>query len=390
METITDWASLEAQHDAGVYQKHPVAIVRGLGTRVWDAEGTEYLDAQTGYGVANVGHSNPVVVEAIKHQAETLMVLSQTIPNDQRALFFQTLTSLTGPELNRVFPTNSGTEANEAALKFARVATGRKKFVAAKRSFHGRSMGSLSVTWEAHYREPFAPLIEPVEFVTYNRPEELEAVIDDQTAALILEPVQGEGGVRPATQEYLGAARRITQERGALLIMDEVQTGFGRTGKMFAYQHYGIVPDILTLAKAMAGGVPIGACVMTDPVAKAMPIGGHGTTFGGNPLAMAAAVATMNYIRDNHLPERAAELGEWFFGELAQLDSSRIREVRGKGLMIGIELKERVAPYIAALEHDHKILSLNAGPNVIRLLPPLIISQEELGMILAALRAVLA
>jgi acetylornithine/LysW-gamma-L-lysine aminotransferase len=387
-----DWrALLEAEKtlDTGVYTKHDLLIVRGQGARVWDAEGNEYIDCVGGYGVANLGHGNPEVVEAVKRQAETLMVMPQTLPTPARGEFYRTLVSLLPPELNRVFPVNSGTEANEAALKFARAHTGRKKFVAAMRGFSGRTMGSLSVTWEPKYREPFLPLVGPVEFIPYNDVEALRRAVDEETAAVILEPVQGEGGVRPAKPEFLQAAREITREKGALLILDEIQTGMGRTGRRFAFEHYGVVPDILTLAKALGGGVPIGAVVMRKEVAESMPKGGHGTTFGGNPLAMAAGVAAIRYLERTRLWERAAELGPWFMEKLREIPSPKIREVRGLGLMVGLELKEKSAPYIQKLEKEHRILTLQAGPTVIRFLPPLVIDREDLERVVEAVRAVL-
>lgn len=387
---MQNWLEIEKRHDSGVYNKHELVIVRGEGAHVWDIEGRKYIDCVGGYGVANVGHSNPAVVQAVQEQAETLMILPQTLPSAKRAEFYQTLTRLTPKGLERVFPTNSGTESVEGALKFARAATGRKKFVSTMRAFHGRTFGSVSVTWEKKYREPFAPVVGPVEFVPYNDVEALKAAVDEETAAVIVEPVQGEGGVRPAIPEFLQAARALTKERGALLILDEIQTGFGRTGKLFALEHYGVVPDILTLAKGIGGGVPMGAIVMTDAVADAMPKGGHGTTFGGNPLAMAAGVAAMKYIEETRLWERAAELGGWFMEELRSIDSPRVREVRGKGLMIGVELKERSAPYITQLEREHGVLTLAAGPTVIRFLPPLVIEKADLERVLEAVREVLA
>jgi len=391
-QVMAEWqALLEAEKtlDSGVYTKHDLLIVRGQGARVWDAEGNEYIDCVGGYGVANLGHGNPEVVEAVKRQAETLMVMPQTLPTPARGELYRTLVSLLPPELNRVFPTNSGTEANEAALKFARAHTGRKKFVAAKRGFSGRTMGSLSVTWEPKYREPFAPLIEPVAFIPYNDVEALKEAVDEETAAVILEPVQGEGGVRPATPEFLQAARETTREKGALLILDEIQTGMGRTGRRFAFEHYGVVPDILTLAKALGGGVPIGAAVMRKEVAESMPKGGHGSTFGGNPLAMAAGAAAIRYLERTRLWERAAELGPWFMEKLREIPSPKIREVRGLGLMVGLELKEKSAPYIQKLEKEHRILTLQAGPTVIRFLPPLVIDREDLERVVEAVRAVL-
>ncbi|GEM88669.1 [LysW]-aminoadipate semialdehyde transaminase LysJ [Oceanithermus desulfurans] len=387
---MQNWLEIEKRHDSGVYNKHELVIVRGKGARVWDVEGREYIDCVGGYGVANVGHANPAVVQAIQEQAETLMILPQTLPSAKRAEFYQTLTRLTPEGLVRVFPTNSGTESVEGALKFARAATGRKKFISTMRAFHGRTFGSVSLTWEKKYRQPFEPVVGPVEFVPYNDVEALKAAVDEETAAVILEPVQGEGGVRPANPEFLQAAREVTRARGALLILDEIQTGFGRTGKLFALEHYGVVPDILTLAKGIGGGMPMGAIVMTDAVADGMPKGGHGTTFGGNPLAMAAGVAAMKYIEENRLWERAAELGDWFMEALRQIDSPKVREVRGKGLMIGMELKEKSAPYITRLEREHQVLTLAAGPTVIRFLPPLVIDKADLERVVEAVREVLA
>jgi len=387
-----DWRTLleaEKSLDTGVYTKHDLLLVRGQGARVWDAEGHEYIDCVGGYGVANLGHANPEVVEAIKKQAETLLSMPQTLPTPTRGEFYRTLVSLLPPELNRVFPTNSGTEANEAAIKFAWAHTKRRKLVAAMRGFSGRTLGSLSVTWEPKYREPFMPLLGPVEFIPFNDVEALRKAVDEETAAVILEPVQGEGGVRPATREFLEAAREITREKGALLILDEIQTGMGRTGRRFAFEHYGVVPDILTLAKALGGGVPIGVAVMREEVAKSMPKGGHGTTFGGNPLAMAAGVAALRYLERTRLWERAAELGPWFMEKLREIPSPKIREVRGLGLMVGLELKEKVAPYIERLEKEHRVLTLQAGPTVIRFLPPLVIEKADLERVVEAVRAVL-
>ncbi|WP_279164807.1 [LysW]-aminoadipate semialdehyde transaminase LysJ [Thermus scotoductus] len=387
-----EWRTLleaEKSLDTGVYTKHDLLLVRGQGARVWDAEGHEYIDCVGGYGVANLGHANPEVVEAIKKQAETLLSMPQTLPTPMRGEFYRTLVSLLPPELNRVFPTNSGTEANEAAIKFAWAHTKKRKLVAAMRGFSGRTLGSLSVTWEPKYREPFMPLLGPVEFIPFNDVEALRKAVDEETAAVILEPVQGEGGVRPATREFLEAAREVTREKGALLILDEIQTGMGRTGRRFAFEHYGVVPDILTLAKALGGGVPIGVAVMREEIAKSMPKGGHGTTFGGNPLAMAAGVAALRYLERTRLWERAAELGPWFMEKLREIPSPKIREVRGLGLMVGLELKEKAAPYIERLEKEHRVLTLQAGPTVIRFLPPLVIEKADLERVVEAVRAVL-
>ncbi|PYE53350.1 aspartate aminotransferase family protein [Deinococcus yavapaiensis] len=387
-----NWLDLELSLDSGIYNKHHVVMVRGEGAHVWDENGREYIDCVGGYGVANVGHGNADVVKAVQDQAAKLMIMPQTLPNDKRAEFLKELTDVLPSELSRVFLCNSGTEAMEAAKKFAITATGgRTRFVSMKRGFSGRTLGALALTWEPKYREPFGSAVDDahVTFVTYGNVEELRAALTDDVAAVILEPVQGEGGVRPGDAAFIQAARELTREKGALLILDEIQTGFCRTGHFFAMEHFGVVPDGVTLAKAMAGGVPIGAFVMTTEVADRMPKGGHGTTFGGNPLAMAAGVAAIRFMRRERLWEQAAAKGDYFMEKLRAIKSSKIREVRGLGLMIGVELKEKSGPYITALEHDEAVLTLQATPLVVRFLPPLTISYEDIDKVVAAFERVL-
>ncbi|UQN08976.1 aspartate aminotransferase family protein [Deinococcus sp. QL22] len=385
------WLDSEHRYDSGVFNKHPLVLVRGQNTTVWDAEGRAYLDCATGAGVASVGHCNPDVVRAIQQQAATLLTVAQTIPNDKRAEFLEVLTSLLPDPLHRVFLCSSGTEAMEAAKKFAVTATRRSKFIAMKRGFSGRSLGALAFTWEPAYREPFGAILDSanVEFIAYGDTEALQAALDDSVAAVILEPVQGEGGVRPADLTFMQVARDLTRQHGALLILDEIQTGFGRTGKMFAMEHFGIVPDGITLAKAMGGGIPIGAFVTTADVASRMPKGGHGGTFGGNPLAMAAGTAAMRFTAREHLPEQAAEKGAYFLQQLRAITSPKIREVRGLGLMIGVELKQKSAPIIAALEQDEGVLALPATSLVVRFLPPLTITHDEIDQVVTAFERVL-
>ncbi len=385
------WLSAEMKYDSGVYNKHEVVMVRGQGATVWDENGRSYIDCVAGYGVANIGHSHPDVVKAIQEQAGKLMIMPQSVPNDKRAEFLQELVGILPAGLERVFLCNSGTEAMEAAKKFAITGTGRKRFVSMKRGFSGRSLGALALTWEPKYREPFGEAVDNrnVDFVTYGNIEELRAAVTEETAAVILEPVQGEGGVRPGSLEFIQEARRITREKGALLIMDEIQTGFCRTGKMFATEHFGVTPDGMTLAKAMAGGVPIGAFVMTAEVADRMPAGGHGTTFGGNPLSMAAGLAAIRAMKREGMAEQAREKGAYFMEKLRAIGSPKIREVRGLGLMIGVELKEKSAPYITALEHDEGVMALQATPLVVRFLPPITISREQIDTVVAAFERVL-
>jgi len=289
--------------------------------------------------------------------------------------------------LERVFFCNSGTEAVEAALKFARISTGRTEIVAAMRAFHGRTFGALSATFNKKYRQGFEPLVPGFSHVPYNKIETLEEAVTGETAAVILEAIQGEGGVYPADADYIRAARRICDEKGALLIIDEVQSGFGRTGKMFAFQHFDVTPDLLCCAKSLAGGVPMGAVLFGEKVQNLTP-GTHGTTFGGNPLSCAAGIAALTAIEEEDLAGQAAEKGAYLMDKLRQIDSPLIREVRGMGLMVGIELKQKVAPYLKALQ-DHNILALNAGMTVLRLLPPLVISYEQIDRLVVTLEDVL-
>jgi acetylornithine/LysW-gamma-L-lysine aminotransferase len=383
MQTIID---IENQYSAGTYAKQDLVIVRGQGASLFDVDGNEYLDCTSGHGVANLGHAHPKVAAAIVEQASTLITLFESFPNDKRAALMQKMATLV-PRLERVFFCNSGTEAVEAALKFARISTERTEIVAAMRAFHGRTFGALSATFNKRYRQGFEPLVPGFSHVPFNKIEALEKAVNDETAAVILEAIQGEGGVYPAESEYIQAARRICDEKGALLIIDEIQSGFGRTGKMFAAQHFDITPDMLTCAKSLAGGVPMGAVLIGEKVQNLTP-GTHGTTFGGNPLSCAAGLAALTAIEEENLARQAAEKGAYLMDKLRQIDSPLIRDVRGMGLMIGVELKQKVAPYLKALQ-DHNILALNAGMTVLRFLPPLVISYEQIDRLVNALTDVL-
>jgi LysW-gamma-L-lysine/LysW-L-ornithine aminotransferase len=378
---------IETKHTSGTYAKQPLVIVRGQGASLFDLDGVEYLDCSSGHGVANLGHAHPKIAEALYKQASTLITLFETFPNDKRAELMKKITSLVDG-LDRVFLCNSGTEAVEAALKFARISTGRKNIVAAMRAFHGRTYGSLSATFNKKYRQGFEPLVPGFSHVAYNNVEALNKAVNEETAAVILEVVQGEGGVYPASAEYIQAARRICDERGALLIVDEIQTGFGRTGKMFAIQHFDVMPDLLTCAKSIAGGIPMGAVLIGANVKHLTP-GVHGSTFGGNPLSCAAGVAALTVMEEEDLPGQAEAKGKYLMEKLRKIESPNIREVRGLGLMVGIEMKQKVAPYIKALQ-DGKIIALNAGMTVIRLLPPLVISYEQIDHLVDVLTEVLA
>lgn len=384
---MSEIKTLENLHTSGVYAKRDLTIVRGEGATLYDEDGNAYIDCVGGQGAANLGHAHPKIVAAITEQAGKIISCPEMFYNDTRAELLAKLTSLAPKGMDRAFLSNSGTEAVEAAFKFARYSTKRTKIIATMRGFHGRSMGALSATWNKKYRSPFQPLIPGIKHVPYNKLEKLDAAIDENTAAVILEAVQGEGGVYPGDAEYLLGAQKLCRERGALLIMDEIQTGFGRTGKMFALDHYNLQPDILCVAKSIAGGVPMGATLLGERVAE-LGKGIHGSTFGGNPLAAAASLAALNALVDEKLPEHAAEMGAYLVSELKKIDSPLIREVRGLGLMVGIEIKQKVAPYLKALT-ERGVLALPAGMTVIRLLPPLVITKEQIDEVVATLKEVL-
>ena len=349
--------------------------------------GNRYLDATSGQGVAALGHCHPAVINAICEQAATLITCHESFYNDRRAELYALLTSITPADLNRFFLCNSGAEANEGALKVAKLLTGRDGIVAAKRSFHGRTTGALSVTWTQKYRKPFQEWLPAVDYVAFNDIEAARKAITESTAAVVVEAIQGEGGVHPAENEYLQALRERCDQTGAMLIIDEIQTGFGRTGTWFGFEHAGIVPDIISIGKAIAGGLPMGAVCWRDahgPIERAT----HGSTFGGNPLACAAGVAAISAIRDENLAQRARDNGAWCIDELTALNLKGVREVRGRGLMIGLELRARVTPVLKALQ-EKGVLALPAGLNTLRFLPPLIISREQLSTVIAAINEVL-
>ncbi len=379
---------LEDRHDSGVYNKLDLVLVRGKGAHVWDTDGRQYIDCVGGHGVANLGHAHPAVIQAVTDQVRRMTICPNGFYNDQRARLLAELTRVAPPGLERAFLCNSGAEAVEAAFKFARLGTGQTKVVAAMRGFHGRTFGALSATWRKQYRQPFEPLLTGFEFVPYNRLAPMEQAVDEETAAVILEVVQGEGGVNPGDGEYLRGVQALCQERGALFIVDEVQTGFGRTGRMFASQHHDLRPDMMCVAKSIAGGLPMGG-VLIGPRVGDLPKKVHGTTFGGNPLACAAALATIRTIESEQLARRAAKLGEQLLGGIQAISSSLVRQVRGMGLMVGVELKGKSSRYLAELA-ERGVLALSAGATVMRFLPPLVISAEDVDTVIERTAEVLA
>ena len=375
--------TLENEHTSGSYSKRPLDLVRGSGVEVFDSYGKRYLDMTSGQGVALLGHAHPRVAEAIATQAHTLITCPEIFYNDRRAELYAELSKHLPNGLNRMFLCNSGAEANEGALKVARILTDRPKVIATMRGFHGRTMGALSLTWNKKYRDSFEDWTIPVTHVPYNDLDAIAQAIDGQTAAVVLEAIQGEGGVNPADEAYLQGVRALCSQHGTLLVFDEVQAGLGRTGRWFAFEHANIVPDIISLGKGIAGGVPMGAVVWNGAHGM-LPSASHGSTFGGNPLACAASIATLQTLEQEQLPQRSHELGKWALESLSQLESPHIREVRGRGMMIGIELKSRVTPVLMSLQ-EQGILALTAGNNVLRLLPPLIVTEAQLQETLTAI-----
>jgi acetylornithine/LysW-gamma-L-lysine aminotransferase len=368
-----------------------VALVRAKGARLWDSEGNEYIDCAGAQGWANVGHSHPIVVQAIQRQLETYVAGQESSYNDQRALWLRDMATVFKDSLRwsscYIHPSNSGAEAVEAALKFARFSTGRSGFVATMRSFHGRTMGALSTTWNKKYRQPFEPLIPEVSHVPYENIEALEAAVTDRTAAVIVELVQGEGGVYPGSTGYFQSLRELCSQRGALLIVDEIQTGVGRTGRWLACEHHHLSPDIITLGKSIGGGLPLGVTAWRKELGQ-FESGTHGSTFGGNPLVCAASRAVIEVMAEEKLSERAEMLGAWLSNELRALPGNRVREVRGLGLMIGIELRGKVTPILQQLM-ERGVWALPAGLNVLRLLPPLVIEKEDLERVVETIGEVL-
>jgi acetylornithine/LysW-gamma-L-lysine aminotransferase len=380
---------------ARVFQRYPVSINRGKGAYVWDSNGNQYIDFMAGYGVALVGHCNDRVVNAIKAQAERLITCHCSCYNDVRLELLKLLVSIAPQGLNKVFFCNSGAEACEAAIKIARRYTGRHGIIAMTNSFHGKTMGALSVTYASKYRDPFKPLLDGVTFIPYGNADRLREVLEssdgNSIGAVILEPIQGEGGINVPPIDYLSRVRELCDKYGKLLILDEIQSGLGRTGRLWAAEHWNVKPDIMCLAKGIAGGVPMGAVLARGEVMDALHTGEHSNTFGGNPLASAAAKATLECIIEDRLVENASKMGRYLYEGLLRLkDRYRIvRDVRGLGLMLGVELRFDVKDVLLDGIKDG-VLLLYSGRNVIRLLPPLIIDEDITDKVLSKLDRVLA
>lgn len=376
----------ENRYLANVFAKKPVVLTHGKGALLWDINGKEYVDCASSYGVAALGHCHPKIVEAIKTQAEQLITCHSCYYNDKRAKFIQKLVSITPKGLDKAFLSNSGAESVECAIKLARKATGKTEIIGLMGAFHGKTMGALSLTWDKKYREPFQPLIPDMKHVPADNLDKLREAITEKTAAVIMEPIRGEGGIRIPADGYLQEVREICNKRGILLIFDEVQSSFGRTGKLFAGQNWDVTPDIMTLAKPFAGGLPIGITVAKENIMSAFKTGEHSTTFSGSPIVCAAGIAAIDALIEEKLADKAAANGKYFKTQLEGLAAKHkiVKEVRGLGLMLGMELRYDV--YGVLLKMLGKgVLVLDAGKTVVRILPPLVITKPQIDRAITAL-----
>jgi len=383
---------IEDRFLANLYQRFPVNVVKGRGAVLRDAEGREYIDCMGGYGVSIVGHCHPRVVEAIKEQSEKLITCHGSLYNDKRAELAEKLVKIAPNGLEKAFLCNSGAESVECALKLALKYTGKKQVVSMVGGYHGKTLGALSATWNPKYRKPFTPFLIPsFKFIPFGKVEKVGEALSEETAAVIVEPIQGESGVIVAPEGFLQRLSETCDERGILLIVDEVQTGLGRTGKMWASQHWDAEPDIMCIAKGLAGGIPMGATLARKEITDSLEVGEHSTTFGGSPLACAAACATIDVIAEEGLVERARTLGKHFKEMLLRTQEKFriVREVRGLGLMIGLESRFDVYN-ILMRAIDRGIILLYSGRNVIRFLPPLVIEKHQLDIVISVLEELLA
>src|SRR5882724_2758461 len=389
---LLEWA---AKYHTPNYARAPICLVRGDGVRVWDSDGKEYLDFGAGLAVAALGHCHPRVTGAIREAAATLLHVSNLYYTAPQIHLAKLLCDHSFAE--RVFFCNSGAEANEAALKLARkyakerYASDRYEVIATHNSFHGRTFATVTATGQEKYRQGFEPLVPGFKHVPYNDLRAMERALDNRTAAIIVEPIQGEGGVNVPDDDYLPGLRKLCDESGALLILDEIQTGVARTGRLWAYEHSGIEPDIMTLAKALANGVPIGAMLCREEAASVLTAGSHGSTFGGTPFVTQVALATLTTVIGDKLPERAAKMGRELMDGLRALQPACpvVKQVRGRGLLVGVELSTPAAPIVDAC-CEAGLLVLSAGEKVVRLVPPLIVESADLRRAIDILKTALA
>jgi predicted acetylornithine/succinylornithine family transaminase len=392
--TADELIALSDKYIMSTYKRFPIVLVRGSGARVWDSNGKEYLDFVAGIAVCSLGHSHPKVVEAIKKQVETLTHVSNLYHIEPQILYARQL--MENSFAHKAFFCNSGAEANEAAIKLARkyayenTGEGKYELITMEDSFHGRTMATVTATGQTKFQVGFAPLLEGFKYVPFDNISALRDAITDKTCGVMLEPIQGEGGIKIPDDKYLTEVRKICDEKGILMILDEIQVGMGRTGTLFAYEHYKVKPDIVTLAKAVGNGFPIGVMMATDRVASAFQPGSHASTFGGNPLAMAAALATLETIMKDGILENVGKVGSYFIKRLHELKnrSSIVKEIRGRGLIIGMEISIEGSQIVNACM-DRGLLINCTGGNVLRFVPPLTITEKDVNAAVAILGEVL-
>jgi len=389
---MTNWQELTDTYFMRTGRRQPITLVRGEGVRVWDDQGKEYLDFVGGWASDSLGHCHPVLVKALTEQASQVWLVSNQFYNVPQAQLAESLVNLSG--LTRVFFANSGAEANEGAIKLARKwgklnRNGAYEIISAQDSFHGRTLATIAATGQSRYREPFTPMPDGFRYVEFNNVEAVMAATSEKTVGVLLEPVQGEGGVHVPSPDYLKQVRRWCDEQGLLLILDEIQTGMGRLGSMFGFQHYEVQPDVITLGKGLGGGFPVSAILATERASVFEP-GDHGTTFGGNPLACAVALAVVNHMQENRLPERVRETGQHLKSLLEQAAKpfSFIKEVRGVGLLLAVEFTEEMSAVVVSKSNEAGLLLNAVKPNAIRLMPPLILTQREAAEAVSILKGV--
>ena len=382
---------LEDLHGPATYQRFPITVVKGSGALLWYDHGAEYIDCMGGYGVAIVGHCNPDVVNAIKRQAETLITCHGSLYNDKRAEFLDKLTAASPHELDAAYLSNSGAEAVEVAIKLAKKFTGKKGMIAMKGGYHGKTSGALSATWSKKYKESFEPLLPNFKHVEYGDLEAVQREVDEATCAIIMEPIQGEGGIIVPPDGYLRGVRELCDKRGLLMIADEIPPGLGRTGKMWACENWNVVPDIMTLAKGLAGGVPIGATLTRSEILHSFKRGEQTSTFGGNPLACAAGSATLDFIQREKLPDRARLNGEKFLSGLRDIAQRHKlpREARGMGMMLAFEMRVDIQE-ILMQSLQKGVVFTYSGRSIVRLLPPLVMTSEQIARVLSVLEDVVS
>jgi len=374
----------EENYLGNLYQRFPINILKGKGVIVWDVSGNEYIDCMGGYGVALIGHCNDRVVNAIKNQSEKLITCHMSIYNNARLEFLEKISKISPKKLSRIFFSNSGAESTEAALKFSRKFTGKSGIIAMSGGYHGKTFGALSVTHNEKYRKSFQPLLEGVKFVPYSNPSKIEESLDNSIGTVIIEPIQGETGIIVPPDGVLQQVRKICDQNNLVLIFDEIQTGLGRTGRMWAGEHWSTTPDIMCLAKGIAGGLPMGLTLCKPDILEAMKVGEHSSTFAGNPLSCSAGIATIESIIEENLVQNAAKVGDIFKNGLFKLKENHriVRDVRGLGLMLALELRFDIKDILFDGIKEG-LLMLYSGRNIIRLLPPLVLDEVKVAKTLS-------